>query len=289
MFFVVTTGRSGSTTLARVLSQHPLCHCSHEQHRILVKLAAERCHSQIDDKELGYYLETMFPHRVGLRLYGESNQKLSYFIPLLAGLGRQPKFIWLIRDGRNVVASMFSRGAYGTEKSAGPTKVWAKYRLQGDLCGDVSQQTWQMMSPFEKCCWYWSYTNRTIENDLNHLDKAFWMIVRLEELNDHLAGILKFLDLPYYPLKTVQANRNSETTHRSATWNDHERMAFDVLCGEIMDRWYPGWKENRTVSPMGKSSKFSELGTKFLLTTTSNMRWFVSKGLGKLTTRTSYR
>ena len=50
----------------------------------------EFCHGGISDEELEAYLfrpMSIFPHRRGLKLYGESDQKLAYLIPVLARLG----------------------------------------------------------------------------------------------------------------------------------------------------------------------------------------------------------
>ena len=288
MFFIVTTGRSGSTTIARVLSQHPLCVCSHEQHRILIKLSAERCHGQVEDEEIQFYLTGMFPHRVGLQLYGESNQRLSYLIPLLSELNTNPKFLWLIRDGRKVVASMVSRGAYGHEQSAGPTKIWAKYRIQGDLCNDVTSETWQMMSPFEKCCWYWSYTNRMIDNDLAKLSQDVWIMIRLEDISMYLNEVLKFLELPFYPLKLVQANKHVDTTYHFTNWSEEEQEAFSFWCGQGMDKWYPGWREGSIVKPVAQVNNEPTRGFSFLHATGSHVKWIVMKGAGKLTDKVSF-
>jgi hypothetical protein len=108
MFFVVTTGRSGSKSLSEILNQHPICACHHEPHKILIKLSAEYCHHQIDAHELQSYLfepESIFPYRISYKLYGESDHRLSFFIPQLKETGTSTKFLWLLRDGRSVIAS----------------------------------------------------------------------------------------------------------------------------------------------------------------------------------------
>ena len=152
MFFVVSTGRSGTKTIARVLNQHPLCRCTHHppEHRVLIRLGAEHCHGEIDAEDLSFFLEGMFPRRFGWPIRGESDQRFSYMIPLLADLPAAPEIIWLIRDGRDVVASAFARGWYGKEP---PRKVWPKARIQGDKSGALSAEEWAAMPAFERCCW----------------------------------------------------------------------------------------------------------------------------------------
>jgi hypothetical protein len=295
MFFVVSTGRSGTMTISDLLSQHPLCECLHEPQRIVVRLATERSYDQLDDNELRFYLKKLFPPQFGIRCYGVSDQKLSYLIPLLAGNDGKAKFIWLIRDGRNVVASYFTRGAYGQEEAEDPKGsyrpelhnryYWAKYRIQGDLCGDVKPELWKSMSPFEKCCWYWSYTNRTIERDLKKLDDDSWMIVRLEDLSADLDAILDFLDLPYYPLKMIVANRNPVPTYQHTDWNESNQRAFDLWCGAGMDCWYPNWRESGSNTQPGVNGHDRVAATKLLRSATSHVRWFGTKGVEKLKDR----
>lgn len=283
MFFVVTTGRSGSQTLARVLSQHPLCQCMHEPHPILIKLAAERCYGQIDEDELrmclfnSYNPYEMFPHHIGLKLYGESDQKSSYLIPILAELGTSTKFIWLLRDGRKVVASTFSRGWYENSEVEHPRDMWAKYRLQGDLCGDVSSETWSNMSPFEKCCWYWSFTNRVIARDLKNLSASSWMLLRLEDLTPRLNEIFHFLDLPYYPIKVIRANKSPVPVYHVESWSEQERAAFDFWCGREMDLWYSGWREEEMEIQVSNNGYVRNRSLAVMLAVGSHLKWLSIK------------
>ena len=294
MFFVVTTGRSGSQTMAQVLSQHPLCHCLHEPHLILTKLATERCHDQIDDAELRQLLFNqynpyeMFPHRRGLKLYGESDQKLSYIIPTLAELGTTVRFIWLIRDGRDVVASTFSRGWYDSEETSNPPHIWAKHRIQGHLCGDVCPETWSTLSPFEKCCWYWSFTNRTVEKDLQNLDPASWIMLRIEDLAARLNDLLDFLELPYYPLRVVRANRSSGPTHHFEKWNKQQRAAFDFWCGEEMDRLYPDWRDGEKSPYTSESGYGRNRLIDVVHTVSSHARWLTVRAVRRVASVFSY-
>jgi hypothetical protein len=284
----VTTGRSGSKSLANILNQHPLCYCVHEEHRVLIKLAAERCHGQIDDEELLFYLANMFPHRVGFRLYGESHQRLSFLIPLLAQLGTHTRFVWLIRDGRDVVASIYRRGWYGDwahgdtpAVSVPPIVAWSAYRIQGDLSGDVSSAAWRGMSSFEKCCWYWAYTNRVVAADLEKLDSDSWISVRLEELADGLDDILRFLDLPYYPLRVLHLNRDRQDPNQPLDWSEDQRAAFEHWCGAEMDRWYPEWRGDELTPQTGQKRSTGHLYKDLPRAMASHARWLVGKLAGR--------
>lgn len=228
-------------SIARVLNQHPLCQCSHEHpaNRSLIRLTADYCHEELDADEMRFYLEGMFPASSALRLRGESHQRFSYLIPLLADLASVPRFVWLLRDGRSVVASIHARGWYGAER---PILVWPETRIQGDRCGDLDPGSWKNMSPFERCCWYWAYTNRRIETDLDELGPERAFQVRLEELGDRRIALLAFLNLPLWRMRMIHANRNEVAPKRHERWEAWQHEAFDHWCGKEMDRWYPNWR-----------------------------------------------
>jgi hypothetical protein len=155
---------------------------------------------------------------------------------------------------------MVTRGWYGDEEAKSlpdqlsqtyPVKgLWAKYRLRGDRCGEVEVDEWRSMSGFEKCCWYWSYTNRIVADDLNSSASNAWLMVRLEELDSRLGELLEFLDLPYFPLSIERINVSSVPTHGPSNWSKQERDVFEKWCGSQMDDLYPGWRlSDRELEP----------------------------------------
>ena len=271
-------------SLARMLDQHPLCHCLHEPHPILIKLAAEWQHGCLEADELRRYLafkgSRMFQHRVGPRLYGESDQKLSFLIFFLAEFGRSTKFVWLIRDGRDVVASMVARDrVYTNHRSHLSGSLWYKYRLRGDRCRDVAADVWDGMTDFQKCCWSWSYANRTIARSLEDLDARSWIQVRLEELADHLPSLLRFLDLPFYPVRVLHANASETGLRDPQAWSKEEKEAFDRWCGQGMDRWYPGWRAGPIYSR--SSVPVCSKGTDAARAIRSHIAWLLGKLVDK--------
>ena len=110
IFFVVTTGRSGSTTIANALSKHKDIICLHEPRPQLIRLSTALAHKEKDlssiEAELFdiYCNSSTYPSKV----YGESDQKNWNLIAILARLIPNSKFVWLLRDGRDMVSSTFS-------------------------------------------------------------------------------------------------------------------------------------------------------------------------------------
>ena len=242
-FFVVSTGRSGSTTIARTLSTHPEVVCLHEPRVQLIKLSTEWTHGARSREVLRAELDAMYDVSVCPTLvYGESDQNISLLLePILDRLPRA-KVVWLIRDGRDVVASSYAKGWY----QPGPherRKVWDTYRIQGDACGDVSPEVWAAMSAFERNCWYWSYVNRTIHRELDGLAEDRWTMVRLEDLAGETDRLFDFLGVKPVAAAVERHNQGVTPPKRSEAWGTEESEAFERICGAEMDRWYPEWRK----------------------------------------------
>jgi hypothetical protein len=147
--------------------------------------------------------------------------------------------VWLIRDGRDVVASTLARGWYAGEFRSG---TWGEYRLRGDACGDVSGAEWDAMTPFEKNCWYWAFVNRRIGSELAGLAPDRWMALRLEDLASSSVPLFGFLGVAPIEVGGARQNRSRRTVVAPDRWGASEKAAFDRWCGETMDRWYDGWR-----------------------------------------------
>lgn len=286
MFFIVGTGRCGTKTLARTLNEHPLCQCTHEKHKIFIKLATDYCHGLIEDWELIQHLKTMrqlFPNRIGLSLYGLSDHKASYLIQQLSRINKKVKFIWLVRNGWDTVSSTRSRGWYQPDEIELVDKgfrLWRKYRLEGDLCGDMEPARWASLTPFEKSCWYWSYTNNTILDATSLLPSHQSIMVRLEELDRKIPEILEFLDLPNYPLSTKHSNKAKYKIKKPQQWSTEEHEQFNKLCGKTMGLLYPDMRPDmRQLKPQSIEKKPRASKIRF---TFSLLSWVIKKLLRRL-------
>jgi len=256
MFFVVTTGRSGSQTIARLLSQSPNCVCLHEPEPALVKEATLYEYGLIDTLTLRAILLSTRPKEIHSKVYGESNQKLSSLISLLAQIFPEAKFIWLVRDGRDVVASTYyARGWYQSAAELDldrgqPYKKsqrdWIWYRLRGDLLGEMSTVEWEALSRFDKNCWLWNHTNQIIQQQLHILPAERWMLVRLETLTSQLESLCNFIGIESPPTSNLERhNASSRMPLLWEEWPNIQRQSFEIRCGEMMNHLYPSWQEPR--------------------------------------------
>jgi hypothetical protein len=239
--FVPSTGRSGTTTMARLLSGHPEIRCRHERRRQLIRLSTELAHGVVDEAAAEAELHAIYVASGAYRapIYGDSDHRLFNLIGILGRVLPEAKFVWLVRDGRDVVASTTARGWYDAEYTSG---TWGEYRLRGDAAGEVEAAEWGAMTPFAKNCWYWAYVNRVIGAEVDRLPASRWMPLRLEDIATENAEVFRFLDVAPVPAAARRENPSRREVVPPTEWSPAEREAFERWCGDAMDRWYPGWR-----------------------------------------------
>jgi sulfotransferase family protein len=246
--FVVGTGRSGTKSLADLLSSIPGCRVRHELQPPLLSEAIAYLEDRLAHNEIVELLRrTRAPESVGgERLSGESNNRLSFVLPALAEAFPNARIVWLIRDGRDVVSSMQERRVYHPDEAKlrrERGREWAGTRIHADAVGDLPPGEWARLDPFGRSCWYWSYTNRLIARDLGRLGVRS-LLVKLEHLVPSWPLMGDFLGLPPgLPTQIPHSNRSSRSPMRWTLWSSGQQALFRELCGSLMDEHYPGWDE----------------------------------------------
>lgn len=251
MFFIVSTGRSGTMTIARVLSQINDCVCFHEPSPELILESSAYRYGDFSKKKLKEVLLNTRKPSVNGSVYCESNQTLSLIIPVLAETFPEARYIWLIRNGLDVVASAYQKQWYTGhsenqaryEDCSPIAKAWIDGRIRGDQCGDMSYSEWADLDRFARCCWYWGYINRVIEKDLNKYAPGRFYLLRLEEMDKKLRDVLKWMDLKAKILPLAEPfNRAKRQPYHWTCWSLDKRKTFDRFCGKLMDQFYTSWK-----------------------------------------------
>lgn len=151
-FFILSIGRSGTSFLAHLLNKDPNALVYHEPCAWDRQLLFYR-YSGDFSLTIGSMLEERFskliPKNSKYKIYGEVNPYLRYEIDWLRNKFN-PVLIYLVRDGREVVRSMYTRDvltAYDHQQSIVPKD------------SDPYAKNWQSMNRFQKLCWYWMHTN----------------------------------------------------------------------------------------------------------------------------------
>lgn len=242
--FIVGTGRSGTQSISYALSAEPGVRIAHEwEPRLLFELV-DFLEGRMTREEMISLLKRTRAAEVigGKRLSGEANQRLSFVIPEIRKAFPEAHVLGVIRDGRKVVGSLHHRGWYAENEDdlRGPSLwPWTRSRLRGDRIalwwGKVTTTQWQRMSAFEKCCWYWHVTNEL----LWHCD----LILTLDEvptrLHQWLGDVVK---VPCAPTFEVM-NQSERPPLPFSSWAAEDQDAFERWCSPLMERWFPGWRE----------------------------------------------
>ena len=184
-------------------------------------------------------------------IYCESNQTLSLIIPVLAEAFPKAGYIWLIRNGLDMVASAYQKQWYTGHSEnhdryddcSQIEKDWINGRICGDLCGDMDSEKWANLSIFGKCCWYWNYVNRLIEKDLHQYCPKSFFLFRLEEMDKTFKDLIKWMGLKAAILPLAgRFNSAKRKPYHWTNWTVEERNTYERFCGDLMDRFYPSWK-----------------------------------------------
>lgn len=251
LFFVVTTGRSGSLTISKLLSQHPRIKCDHEPRPQLIRLSTEFAHGsksldQTKNELIDIYCNSS-AKPPGM-IYGECDHRFFNLITILAEIIPTSKFIWLIRDGKDVVASTWGRGWFGEDKKKTerpPRSIfssWAYYRIDGVACGEFDREIWDQLSAFEKNCWYWYYVNTQIKNALNKLSAQRFILIKAEEMAFQQNDLFNFLSVSPIQKEVPVHNIGNYPIKKWECWNAIEKNIFFKRCGKLMDEFYPEWR-----------------------------------------------
>lgn len=246
MYFVLSTGRAGSRTIATALNQIPGTICRHHPEPELAAEATAFFTGEYSRDELAKTLRETRQETIDGKVYGEVALQHTTLFPILREVFPEAQYIWLIRDGRDSVASMYYRGWYD-EVYPRQGLMWRRARLHGDRTGDFSSEEWANLTRFEKCCWCWSKYNHLIEDNFATLDDTMCTKVRLDRLTSSIPRLQKFLGLEQEGNVTVeQLNTARQPVSYWSRWTETQRASFERFCGDDMDRWFPEW-----LSPSG--------------------------------------
>lgn len=165
----------------------------------------------------------------------EVNPLIALLPPRIVERSERP-YVALIRDGRETVRSGYNKTWYFNEHQLAEHWTNVLPPFPGDR--------------FERCCRYWAWVYR-------RLDEQGAAIFRLEDLHrdpPERKRLLRMLGLrsPELPFPHRHAgtrsrwdavNRGVAPLPRWPRWSRRQRGAFARWCGEIMDAWYPEWRE----------------------------------------------
>lgn len=259
VFFVVSSGRSGTAMLHKALSASEDVEVHHEYMVHTVQpLAARRYMRLVDSVQVKRIIAKTHVAAVYYSErghWGDSSNKLSWIIPELADLFPHAKFVHLVRDGRKVASSYFHK--LGAEcyddRSTGllrayiddPSRILApppekKYWWPQPVAGMPFAEEFHRFDQFQRIVWHWCEINRVILQSLSRLDSRRWRTIRLEDLRqtpDAPRALYDFLNLPYRGENIAMFAKPHNVNRPQDTLLDAtQRGQFEIIAGGMMEQ-----------------------------------------------------
>lgn len=245
-FFILSMGRSGTKWLSTLLDKNPKAIVFHEPfpeaipYQLAFKSAEAGYKYILEFRRKYIYLRI---RNLDATFYGEVNGYLRRHVKALKKTFPNATFIHLVRDGRDVVRSMYSRetmlpGAVGT-------------RMIFPHKNDPYYGKWNTMSRFEKLCWYWTVENKYIRINIGKTVQFEKMLTNYKYFKKN---VLEPLNLDISNTIWLEAKRQPKNISKTyklpywTKWTFKMRQTFEQICGEEMSAcgYVLNWDENNS-------------------------------------------
>lgn len=180
--FVLSTGRTGTMTLARLLDLSEEVDAFHEPRPQLLE-ARQSARWDVYANEAKYrhiFIRArgtpLFAAAWRKQLYAETSARLTFFAPVIADLLPNAKFLFVHRSPFGVIQSGMKRGWYVDHP--------ADYARIRPVEGEGFFDQWDDMDPFEKICWYWDVYNDFAVDFCERARSSRVLSIRASELFD---------------------------------------------------------------------------------------------------------
>lgn len=208
--FMLSTGRTGTQTMANVLKLSAKVLAEHEPRPRLVKssfdaymdVGSEGWMTRWTDFVLAVRDDFVLEANAKGQVYVESNNRLTYVAPAVAAAFPASKFIFSHRDPYQVIQSGMRRGAY-----AGPNMAWNFARIR-PRAGEPYADTWETMTPLAKEAWRWARINQISMEFMETLPANRAMELPARRLfgasNEMIREIFEFIGVPCPDMADIQ-------------------------------------------------------------------------------------
>lgn len=249
-FIITSTGRTATRWLAFLLQHVANSHVSHEpvpdEHLLHGRVLIDpdfACQYLLEFRlrDMAQRIRDYRP-----RIYAEVNPNLRFLAPIIKILVPECRVVHLVRDGRDVVRSVYNRRQ--------DSRRQGHYSQMQPPVIDEYTARWEHLSAFEKVCWGWQYENRLLRTCTS-------LRARVEDITASYGlfcdQILKplglFLPEPVWK-KSLSMPVNATKQFSIGpweTWTPEEQRIFRMICGAEMNRYGYSLDAPETALPDG--------------------------------------
>lgn len=232
--FIVSTGRTGTLTLTRIINRHVGDAWSLHEPKPAFRRRSRRLLREGYGKQDALYFLSTRRSRQALRAerwYVEANHNLFSAIPMIRSVLPEAVIVHVIRDGRDIVTSWLNRFSYIRTLSVTPE----------DRPGDPASGSWSEWNPLQKTAWYW-----VMVNDVIHAAGPA-LTLRFEDLFhesgqglERLLGALDGVRFDRDELRAALTQKHHASTQAFfpsySEWPDQWKRQFLEIAGDGMAR-----------------------------------------------------
>jgi hypothetical protein len=241
--FLLSTGRSGTAALAKVLELAPGITAFHEPWPQMLEERQQALHEVWTATDS--YGQLFLKARAGLiarstlggKVYAETSARLTFFAPAIAQVLPEARFIHLVRHPGDVIRSGMRRSWYSDNRSD-------RYRIRPQA-GDPYFENWESLPRFEKICWYWNAYNSFALRFTDIVEARRFLLLKAEDLfaarGETLEQLFEFIGVPSPGSEALAAeldhkhNRQVKNDYpRFEEWNESQRKTLAAVAGDTM-------------------------------------------------------
>ncbi len=253
--FIVGSGRSGTAALAKLLAEEPGVEMHHEYLCTHIQpVAVRHAMGLADAAEVRAALDRCHGAAIALcprPVWGDSSNKLSWILPILAEMFPDARIAHVVRDGRKVASSYFHKLGDEIYDDASVAALGRWVDGRGLLPPPEKRYWWPLPPPghpdhdafrgydqFQRIAYHWAEVNRVVMEA--PLPRGMLARFRLEDMvadEDVLRGLFAFLGLECRP-EHFAALRRPHNVNRpeDRLLTDAQRARFDAIAAPMMLR-----------------------------------------------------
>ena len=255
-YFLTGTGRCGTMLFSKLFSLSNYSICEHEKIFRHISML-----HYFQNNDFSYYENDIQQHLIPIVEsnnkkninYGISSGHMYFSIPYLNKIyGDAARYILLLRKPEEFARSALARGYFDV------SHIHRCIQIE-PISNNTIFDEWSIMSPLEKCLWYWDMVNGFVLNSFSKLNPNIYRIVKIEdldlnmaiELNDFL-GLNDIDDSNIERLLSQKVNaspgeKNSgsvnpyslpKTLGSLSEWNDTQKDQLNKFAGNLRVQLY---------------------------------------------------